>query len=90
MTDHSTYACGLYELQTGFPQLRPVHPSIIVRQDGKAELIRVPTQGQIVGHYRFAAEVGWQRPILSGEFGADQSYLRGWIQQLKQVRRELA
>ena len=59
--------------------------------EGNIQLsLSLNSRGQIVGHYRFAAGLGWEGAILSGEFHADQSYLGGWIRQLKQVQRELA
>lgn len=42
-------------------------------------------RGTLQGRYRLAAGLGWETPILSGEFTADQSYLAGWIQQLEHV-----
>ncbi|MBI3561572.1 MAG: hypothetical protein HY080_07655 [Gammaproteobacteria bacterium] len=47
------------------------------------------SRGQLIGYYRLAAGLGWEGANLSGQFHADQSYLRGWVQQLKQVQREL-
>jgi hypothetical protein len=47
------------------------------------------SRGQVLGHYRLAAGLGWEGANLSGEFHADQSYLGGWVQQLKQVQSEL-
>src|SRR5262249_14356730 len=59
--------------------------------EGNIQLsLSLNSRGQIVGHYRFAAGLGWEGAILSGEFHADQSYLGGWIRQLKQVQRECA
>ena len=59
--------------------------------EGNIQLrLSLNSRGQIVGHYRFAAGLGWEGAILAGEFHADQSYLGGWIRQLKQVQRELA
>jgi len=59
--------------------------------EGNIQLrLSLNSRGQIVGHYRFAAGLGWEGAILSGEFHADQSYLGGWIQALKKVGRELA
>ena len=41
--------------------------------------------GNLQVHYRLAAGLGWEGANLIGEFQADQSYLAGWIQQLKQI-----
>ena len=43
--------------------------------------------GKVTGTYRFAAGLGWENANLFGEFHADQSYLDGWAQQLRQVQR---
>ena len=51
--------------------------------------LSLDSQGQIAAAYRFAAGLGWEGAVLSGEFRADQSYLRGWIRQFEQVQREL-
>src|SRR5262249_8878116 len=58
--------------------------------EGNIQLrLSLNSRGQIVGHYRFAAGLGWEGAILSGEFHADQSYFGGLIPQLQQVQREL-
>src|SRR5215475_12832792 len=41
------------------------------------------SRGQIVGHYLFSPRSSGA--TLSGQFHSDQSYLGGWIQQLKRL-----
>src|SRR5262245_43757184 len=56
--------------------------------EGNVELVlSLNSRGHVIGSYRLSAGLGWKGPILSGRFGADQSYLRDWIQQLERVVR---
>ena len=57
--------------------------------EGNIQLKFSFSSGKLVGNYRFAAGLGWEGAILSGDFHADQSYLGRWIQQLKQAQCEL-
>ena len=56
--------------------------------EGNVEFgLSLNSRGHVIGNYRFSAGLGWEGPILSGQFRADQSYLRDWIHQLERVVR---
>jgi hypothetical protein len=58
--------------------------------EGNVELVlSLNSRGNLIGNYRFSAGVAWAGPMLSGQFRADQSYLRDWLQQLERIVRAL-
>jgi len=58
--------------------------------EGNVELVlSLNSRGHLIGNYRLSAGVAWEGPMLSGQFRADQSYLRDWIQRLERVMRAL-